>query len=193
MINIVLVEPEIPQNAGNIVRTCAATGCNLYMVRPLGFELDDKKYKRAGLDYFPLSKINIVDSFEEVYNANKDKTFYFASTKSKHTYAQVSYPDGCFVVFGKESYGLREDLLKEHYDNCIRIPMKADARSLNLSNSVAIITYEALRQQDFAGLKDFGELTGRAESWYTFSLSIKEMYQKENYCTFSLNAKEKYI
>ena len=164
MINIVLVEPEIPQNAGNIVRTCAATGCNLYMVRPLGFELDDKKYKRAGLDYFPLSKINIVDSFEEIYNANKDKTFYFASTKSKHTYTEVTYPDGGFVVFGKESYGLREDLLKEHYDNCIRIPMKADARSLNLSNSVAIITYEALRQQDFAGLKDFGELTGRVES-----------------------------
>lgn len=173
MINIVLVEPEIPQNAGNIVRTCAATGCNLYMVSPLGFELDDKKYKRAGLDYFPLSKINIVDSFEEIYNENKNKTFYFASTKSKHTYAEVTYPDGCFVVFGKESYGLREDLLKEHYDNCIRIPMKADARSLNLSNSVAIITYEALRQQDFAGLKDFGELTGRAESWFYLRLSIK--------------------
>ena len=164
MINIVLVEPEIPQNAGNIVRTCAATGCKLYMVRPLGFELDDKKYKRAGLDYFPLSSINIVDSFDQILEANKDATFYFASTKSKHTYAEVSYPDGCFVVFGKESYGLREDLLQEHYDNCIRIPMKADARSLNLSNSVAIITYEALRQQGLAGLKGDGKLTGRKES-----------------------------
>lgn len=164
MINIVLVEPEIPQNAGNIVRTCAATGCKLYMVRPLGFELDDKHYKRAGLDYFPLSSITVVNSFQEILNNNPNSTFYFASTKSKHTYADVTYPDGCFVVFGKESYGLREDLLKEHYDNCIRVPMKEDARSLNLSNTVAIITYEALRQQGFIGLKPDGELTGRPES-----------------------------
>lgn len=164
MINIVLVEPEIPQNAGNIVRTCAATGCNLYMVRPLGFELDDKKYKRAGLDYFPLSKIKLVDSFEDIYNANPNALFYFASTKSKKTYADVDYPDGCFVVFGKESYGLREDLLRSHYDNCIRVPMKSDARSLNLSNTVAIITYEALRQQNFKDLQNYGELTGRSES-----------------------------
>jgi len=164
MINIVLVEPEIPQNAGNIVRTCAATGCELYMVKPLGFELDDKKYKRAGLDYFPLSKIHLVDSIEDILTSNKDATFYFASTKSKKTYAEVNYPDGCFVVFGKESYGLREDLLKAHYDNCVRVPMKSDARSLNLSNTVAIIAYEALRQQDFKDLQNFGELTGRSES-----------------------------
>ena len=164
MINIVLVEPEIPQNAGNIVRTCAGTGSKLYMVRPLGFELDDKHYKRAGLDYFPLSNITIVDSFDEIYNANPDKVFYFASTKSKKTYADVKYPDGCFVVFGKESYGLREDLLKKHYDNCIRVPMMESARSLNLSNTVAIITYEALRQQGFPNLKNTGELTGRSES-----------------------------
>ena len=164
MINIVLVEPEIPQNAGNIVRTCAATGCKLYMVKPLGFTLDDKHYKRAGLDYFPLSNITIVDDIQDIFDNNPNATFYFASTKSKHTYADVTYPDGCFVVFGKESYGLREDLLKEHYDNCIRVPMKADARSLNLSNTVAIITYEALRQQGFAGLKPDGELTGRPES-----------------------------
>ena len=164
MINIVLVEPEIPQNAGNIVRTCAATGCRLYMVRPLGFSLDDKHYKRAGLDYFPLSSIVVVDSIEEIFKANPNATFYFASTKSKHTYTEVNYPDGCFVVFGKESYGLREDLLKAHYENCIRVPMKADARSLNLSNTVAIITYEALRQQDFPELKPDGELTGRKES-----------------------------
>jgi tRNA (cytidine/uridine-2'-O-)-methyltransferase len=163
MINIVLVEPEIPQNAGNIVRTCAATGSQLYMVRPLGFELDDKKYKRAGLDYFPLSKIRIVDNFDEILKANPNATFYFASTKSKKTYADVQYPDGCFVVFGKESYGLREDLLKEHYDNCIRVPMKSDARSLNLSNTVAIIAYEAMRQQNFEGLQNYGELTGRRE------------------------------
>lgn len=164
MINIVLVEPEIPQNTGNIVRTCAATGCKLYLVKPLGFELDDKHYKRAGLDYFPLSSITVVDSLQEIMNNNKDSQFYFASTKSKHTYAEVKYPNGCFVVFGKESYGLREDLLKANYDNCIRVPMKSDARSLNLSNTVAIIAYEALRQQDFPELKCDGELTGRSEA-----------------------------
>ncbi len=164
MINIVLVEPEIPQNTGNIVRTCAGTGCKLFLVKPLGFELDDKRYKRAGLDYFPLSSITIVDSIEDIFNANPNGIFYFASTKSKKTYADVKYPDGCFVVFGKESYGLREDLLKAHYDNCIRVPMKSDARSLNLSNTVAIITYEAMRQQNFAGLQNEGELTGRSES-----------------------------
>ncbi len=164
MLNIVLVEPEIPQNTGNIVRTCAATGCKLYLVRPLGFELDDKRYKRAGLDYFPLSSITIVDSFQEMLDANPTSTFYYASTKSKNTYADVSYPDGAFVVFGKESYGLREDLLKAHYDNCIRVPMKSDARSLNLSNTVAIIAYEALRQQGFPGLLCEGELTGRSEA-----------------------------
>ena len=164
MINIVLVEPEIPQNAGNIVRTCAGTGCNLYMVRPLGFELDDKHYKRAGLDYFPLSNIKVVDSFEEIMDANPNATFYFASTKSKKTYADVKYKDGDFVVFGKESYGLKETLLKKYYDNCIRVPMIEGARSLNLSNTVAIITYEALRQQGFKGLQNTGELTGRSEN-----------------------------
>jgi len=163
MINIVLVEPEIPQNTGNIVRTCAATGCRLYLVRPLGFELDDKHYKRAGLDYFPLSSITVVDGLEEIISANNSSQFYFASTKSKHTYAEVNYPDGCFVVFGKESYGLREDLLKANYNNCIRVPMKSDARSLNLSNTVAIIAYEALRQQGFPNLENYGELTGRRE------------------------------
>ena len=163
MINIVLVEPEIPQNTGNIVRTCAATGCKLYLVKPLGFELDDKHYKRAGLDYFPLSSITVVDTLEEIMTANSSSTFYFASTKSKNTYADVSYPDGCFVVFGKESYGLREDLLKANYDHCIRVPMKAEARSLNLSNTVAIIAYEALRQQGFTNLEMQGELTGRRE------------------------------
>ncbi|HBP44021.1 MAG TPA: tRNA (uridine(34)/cytosine(34)/5-carboxymethylaminomethyluridine(34)-2'-O)-methyltransferase TrmL [Clostridiales bacterium] len=163
MINIVLVEPEIPQNAGNIIRTCAATGCKLYMVKPLGFSLDDKHYKRAGLDYFSLANITIVDSFEEIYEANKDKQFYFASTKSKHTYAEVKYPEDCFIVFGKESFGLRESLLKQHYDDCIRIPMIEGARSLNLSNSVAIIVYEALRQNDFFSLKGTGELTGRID------------------------------
>ncbi len=163
MISVVLVEPEIPQNAGNIIRTCAATGCKLYMVKPLGFVLDDKHFKRAGLDYFSLSNFEVVDSFEEIYEKNKDKQFYFASTKSKHTYCEVSYPQDCFIVFGKESFGLRESLLKDHYEDCIRIPMQQDARSLNLSNSVAIIVYEALRQNNFFSLKADGELTGRID------------------------------
>ncbi len=164
MINIVLVEPEIPQNAGNIVRTCSATGSTLYMVRPLGFALDDKKYKRAGLDYFPLSSINVVDSFQEILDANRSSVFYFATTKADKVYTQVDYPDNCFVVFGKESFGLSENLLKQHYDNCIRLPMKAGARSLNLSNTVAIIAYEAMRQQGFENLQKGGQLTGRIES-----------------------------
>ena len=163
MISVVLVEPEIPQNAGNIIRTCAATGCKLYLVKPLGFLLDDKHFKRAGLDYFDLANVEVVESFEEVYEKNKDKTFYFASTKSKHTYTEVNYPEDCFIVFGKESFGLRESLLKEHYETCIRIPMIGNARSLNLSNSVAIIVYEALRQNKFFELKEFGELTGRVD------------------------------
>ena len=162
--NIVLVEPEIPQNAGNIVRTCAATGCNLYMVKPLGFELSEKHYKRAGLDYFDFANVFVIDSFDKLYEKNKDKQFFFASTKSKKTYADVTYPEDCFIVFGKESYGLKETLLKQHYDNCIRIPMKSERRSLNLSNSVAIIVYEALRQQGFNGLETKGKLTGRKES-----------------------------
>ena len=163
MISVVLVEPEIPQNAGNIIRTCAATGCKLYLVKPLGFLLDDKHFKRAGLDYFDLANVEVVESFEDVYEKNKDKTFYFASTKSKHTYTEVNYPNDCFIVFGKESFGLRESLLKEHYETCIRIPMIGNARSLNWSNSVAIIVYEALRQNKFFELQEFGELTGRID------------------------------
>ena len=133
------------------------------LTKPLGFLLDDKHFKRAGLDYFDLANIEVVDSFEDVYEKNKDKTFYFASTKSKHTYTEVTYPNDCFIVFGKESFGLRESLLKEPYETCIRIPMIGNARSLNLSNSVAIIVYEALRQNKFFELKEFGELTGRID------------------------------
>lgn len=164
MINIVLVEPEIPQNAGNIVRTTAAIGAHLYMVKPLGFILDDKHFKRAGMDYRDFANITVVDSFDEIIKANPNACFYYASTKSKHVYSDVSYPDECFIVFGKESYGLSETILKNNYDKCIRIPMNEKARSLNLSNSVAIIAYEAMRQQHFAGLKNDGELTGRPEN-----------------------------
>lgn len=163
MINIVLVEPEIPQNAGNIVRTCAAIGAKLYMVKPLGFILDDKHFRRAEMDYKDFANVSVVDSFQEILNKNPNAVFYYASTKSQKIYSEVTYPDGCFVVFGKESYGLSENILKHNYDHCVRIPMDKKARSLNLSNSVAIIAYEAMRQQNFAGLKNDGELTGRPE------------------------------
>lgn len=161
--NIVLIEPEIPQNAGNIIRTCMATNTKLYMVKPLGFVLDDKHFKRAGMDYLKDADYTVVESFEEIYEANKDKQFYFASTKSSKTYADVHYPEDCFIVFGKESFGIRESLLKEHLEDCIRIPMVESARSLNLSNSVAIILYEALKQNNFNHLKNTGSLTGRID------------------------------
>lgn len=161
--NIVLIEPEIPQNAGNIVRTCAVTNTNLYMVKPLGFDLDEKHFRRAGMDYRDFANVKVVDTFEEIMESNPNAKFYFASTKSKKTYADVKYDKDCFIVFGKESFGIRESILKSHYEDCIRIPMIEKARSLNLSNSVAIILYEALRQNNFDGLKDEGSLTGRID------------------------------
>ncbi len=164
MINIVLIEPEIPQNAGNIIRTCAITGARLFMVRPLGFSLDDKHYKRAGLDYFDKSNITIVDSFRDIEKMFQGVPMYFATTKGKKIYSDVDYTAKDVVIcFGKESYGIREDILAAHYDNCIRIPMKKDLRSLNLSNSVAIVVYEILRQNNFEGLETEGNLTGRKE------------------------------
>ena len=163
MINIVLVEPEIPQNAGNIVRTCAAINAKLYMVKPLGFILDDKHFKRAQMDYKDFANVTVVDSFKEILDSNPNAKFFYASTKSQKIYTEVEYPDNCFIVFGKESYGLSENILKNNYDKCIRIPMDKKARSLNLSNSVAIIAYEAMRQQNFNGLQNTGELTGRIE------------------------------
>ena len=164
MINIVLVEPEIPQNAGNIVRTCAAIGATLYLVEPLGFILDDKHFKRAGMDYRDFANVKVVKSFNEILENNPNAQFFYASTKSQKIHTEVNYQDGCFIVFGKESYGLSETILKNNYDKCIRIPMSEKARSLNLSNSVAIIAYEAMRQLNFAGLQNFGELTGRPEN-----------------------------
>lgn len=173
MVNIVLVEPEIPQNAGNIVRTCSAINAKLYMVKPLGFIMDDKHFKRAGMDYVALADITIVDSIEEIWAKHPDASFFYASTKSEKTYTEVSYPDGCFIVFGKESYGLSENILKHNYDKCIRIPMAESARSLNLSNSVAIIAYEAMRQQSFDSLKNKGSLTGRIENDNFWNVEIK--------------------
>lgn len=163
MIHIVLVEPEIPQNTGNIARTCAATGSELHLVEPLGFKLEDKYLKRAGLDYWPLVNVHVHKDFSELLAQYPDAPFYYASTKAPRSYDQIQYPEDVFLVFGKESRGLPENLLSCVYDHCIRIPMVENARSLNLSNSVAIVTYEALRQNGFKHLLDHGKLTGREE------------------------------
>lgn len=164
MLHIVLVEPEIPQNTGNIARTCAATGSELHLVKPLGFSLEDRYLKRAGLDYWPLVRVRVHERFADVLAAYPDAPFYYASTKAPRGYAEVAYPEDVFLVFGRESRGLPENLLKRVYDRCVRIPMIPGARSLNLSNSVAIVAYEALRQHGFAGLEAKGALTGRDEA-----------------------------
>ena len=158
MFNIVLVEPEIPQNAGNIARTCAATGTALHMVRPLGFEISDKYLKRAGLDYWHLVNISYYDSFAELQEKHKGARFFYFTTKGRHRHSDVQFQDGDFLVFGKETKGLPEELLMENEEQCLRIPMYSEARSLYLSNSVAIAVYEALRQTDYDGLLEEGEL-----------------------------------
>ena len=160
---IVLVEPEIPQNTGNIARTCAATGAELHLIEPLGFSIDEKHVKRAGLDYWQYVKVFTHPSLESYFEKYGRENTFYASTKAAKNYAQVRYPEDCALVFGKETRGLPEPLLKENYGNCIRIPMREYARSLNLGNSVAIVVYEALRQQGFAGLLDQGMLTGRPD------------------------------
>lgn len=158
MFNIVLVEPEIPQNTGNIVRTCAATGCRLHLVRPLGFEVTDKYLKRAGLDYWKDAEIFYYDSVEEVFEKFPSASFYFFTTKARKAYTSAEYKEGDFLVFGKETRGLPEELLKENEEGCVRIPMIGETRSLNLSNSVAIAVYEGLRQLGFEGFNCRGEL-----------------------------------
>ena len=152
--NIVLVEPEIPGNTGTIARTCAATNCRLHLVRPLGFSVDDKYLKRAGLDYWPLVDITYYDGIEEVLEKNPDGRFHFLTTKARKSYHQVDFGPDDFLVFGKETKGLPETLLNAHQEECLRIPMVdiPQARSLNLSNSVCIVLYEALRQNGFEGL-----------------------------------------
>ena len=163
MFHIVLVEPEIPQNAGNIARTCAATGTHLHMIRPLGFEVSDKYLKRAGLDYWNLVQISYYDSFAELREKYPDNKFYFFTTKARHRHCDAEFKDGDFLVFGKETKGLPEELLLANEETCLRIPMFEKARSLNLSNSGAIALYEALRQQNFDGLLEEGEL--HEHSW----------------------------
>ena len=160
--NIVLVEPEIPQNTGNIARSCAATGSDLHLVRPLGFDTSDKMLKRAGLDYWQFVNVFYYDGIEEVIEKfYKGDNFYFLSTKGKIIYSDAKFKDGDFLVFGKETRGLNELLLEKYYDKTLRIPMVGELRSLNLSNSVALTLYEALRQNSFEGFNTEGELTGR--------------------------------
>src|SRR6056297_55964 len=152
--NIVLVEPEIPQNTGNIARTCAVTDCSLHLVRPLGFSTDDKYLKRAGLDYWHMLDIHYYEGFETFLEEKKDSRMFFACTKSPIRYDQADYRKGDYLVFGKETAGLPESFLKNELENTVRIPMVEGARSLNLSNSVSIILYEALRQNNFPNFKE---------------------------------------
>ena len=159
MLNIVLVEPEIPQNCGNIARTCAATRSRLHLIRPLGFDISEKAVKRAGLDYWPMVDLHVYDSLDDLFAQHPDPDLWLATTKAPQDYTKASFRDGCWLFFGKETAGLPEDFRLAHYDRCIRIPMREDARSLNLANSVAVLTYEALRQTGFPGLSGEGEMS----------------------------------
>ena len=161
--HIVLYQPEIPQNTGNIARTCAATGSTLHLIKPLGFELSDKYLKRAGLDYWHMMQYRVYENFEELLQTYPKARMHFLSTKAPQGYTSVQYQPDDFLVFGCETRGLPESLLSRVYDRCVRIPMVPDARSLNLSNSVAIVLYEALRQQGFESLLAQGQLTGRED------------------------------
>ena len=158
MLNIVLVEPEIPQNCGNIARTCAATGCRLHLIRPLGFDISEKAVRRAGLDYWNLVEVFDYDNLEDFFSKNDVRQMWCLSTKAPRCYAEAQFEEGCYLFFGKETKGLPEDFLEAHRDACIKIPMRQDARSLNLSNAVAITVFEAMRQLSFPGLKDYGKM-----------------------------------
>lgn len=153
-LNIVLFEPEIPQNTGNIGRTCVLTNSSLHLIKPLGFSIDEKAVKRAGLDYWPQLDLHIYESFEELQEKNKNANFYFSTTHAKNYYTDVKFAEGDFIVFGRESSGLPDYIRNNNEDNCIRVPMiETSTRSLNLSNSVAIVTYEALRQINFPHMR----------------------------------------
>lgn len=157
-LNIVLIEPQIPQNTGNISRTCAVTGAKLHLVRPFGFEITDKHLKRAGLDYWDKLDIFYYDNVDEFCEKNQGNYFFF-TTKGKNVYSNVEYPDDAYLIFGREDKGINEDILYANPEKCVRIPMRNELRSLNLSNSVAIATYEVLRQWDFPDLSREGQLT----------------------------------
>jgi len=158
MLNIVLFEPEIPANTGNIGRTCVATGVKLHLIEPLGFRLNEKAIRRAGMDYWQDLDVTIYMNFAEFKEKNPDAKIYMATTKASKVYTDMQYEDDCYIMFGKESAGLPEEMLAETRETCIRIPMTGESRSLNLGNSVAIILYEALRQNNFGKLKRQGQL-----------------------------------
>ena len=158
MLNIVLVEPEIPQNCGNIARTCAATGARLHLIRPLGFDISEKAVRRAGLDYWHLVEVRDYENLDDFFSKNEVKQMWCMSTKAPRCYTEAQFEDECYLFFGKETKGLPESFLEEHCDSCVRIPMRADARSLNLSNAVAITVYEALRQLGYPDLQDYGKM-----------------------------------
>ncbi len=158
MLNVVLVEPEIPQNCGNIARTCAATGARLHLIRPLGFDISEKAVKRAGLDYWNLVEVFDYENLEEFFRKNQVRQMWCLSTKAPRSYTQARFQEDCYLFFGKETKGLPESFLEEHRDSCIRLPMRPQARSLNLSNAVAITVFEALRQLDFPHLQDYGKM-----------------------------------
>ena len=160
MLNIVLVEPEIPQNCGNIARTCAATGCRLHLIRPLGFDTSEKAVRRAGLDYWHMVEVIEYENLDDFFLRNQVRQMWCLSAKAPPCDTEAIFEDGCYLFFGKETKGLPESFLEEHYDQCVRIPMRPDARSLNLSNAVAVTVFEALRQLSFPGLKDYGKMRG---------------------------------
>ncbi len=160
LLNIVLVEPEIPQNCGNIARTCAATGARLHLIRPLGFDISEKAVRRAGLDYWHMVEVFDYENLEDFFAKNHVEQMWCLSTKAPRSYTEAQFSDDCYIFFGKETKGLPEDFLAQHYEQCLRIPMRSDARSLNLSNAVAITVFEALRQLDFPHLRDYGKMRG---------------------------------
>ena len=158
MLNIVLYEPEIPANTGNIGRTCVATGTRLHLIEPLGFKLNEKSLKRAGMDYWKDLDVTTYIDYQDFLEKNRGAKIYMATTKAHKVYTEVDYESDCYIMFGKESAGIPEEILVEHEEDCMRIPMNGDIRSLNLGNSVAIVLYEALRQNGFAGMNLSGEL-----------------------------------
>ena len=160
MLNIVLVEPEIPQNCGNIARTCAAVGARLHLIRPLGFDISEKAVRRAGLDYWSQVEVRDYENLEDFFSKNQVDQMWCLSTKAPRSYCEAQYQDECYLFFGKETKGLPEDFLEAHRESCVRIPMRENIRSLNLSNAVAITVFEALRQLEFPNLQDYGKMKG---------------------------------
>ena len=158
MLNVVLVEPEIPQNTGNISRTCAATGSRLHLIKPLGFDISDRQLKRAGLDYWHLLDVRVYENLEDFFSKNEVRQLRLFSTKAPRCYTEAAYEDECYLIFGKETKGLPESFLNDHYEDCVKLPMIEEARSLNLSNAVAVGVFEALRQLGFPHLKQWGKM-----------------------------------